>query len=1268
MAKQKESPWQEFLNLGEELLRLPATLNVVQKLEATVDEKLQGKSKLWLCEPYYPLPGEPPVDTLPSNDCPKLVLEVFQQKSKPQDSNSQPKKPAPTSEIAIPLTTRENTLGIFHIIRNPLQPFTNTELEYIEALCAYVAVSMQLNRQVTLKNWRYDQLALVRSVSSQIANQLDLDELSKKVTNLIQCTFNYYYVGLYTLSPDNLQLRFRASSLECVPTDSPIFSVVYGEGLVGEVARTGTEIICKDVSKEKRFKYIDSLPDTSAEAVLPLIVENRILGVLDIQSRVKGAFHENDLLVIRSLSDNIALAVEGARLYNDLVKRADQLSAMADINYSFSQILDLDQLLVEVVNVIHDRFNIPFVNLFTVHPGRKKIIYQAGSGKRSARTKANAFAYDLYAAKGIIPQVARTGQTIIANDVTLEPLYKPSRVSPNETKAELTIPLKFGEEVLGILDLQSDHINAFTEDDLSMFEGLASGVAISIRNANIFRTERWRRQVADSFKDVAGLLSAEMALDELLEKILVELEKNLPCDASAIWLVKKDPEAPGGDIDLHLAAARGTPRDAITNTVDESNAVRRFLESAIEKNGPVIRQPSDPYGPLGAACQFKSNYSSIAVPLHSAKEVIGVLTLAHKSEGKYGSEASIIATTFASYAAIAIENARLYTTAQEDAWSSTVLLQVAEAMQSISTDEELLTTIVRLTPLLVGINQCAIYLYDPNTMAYEMRKWYGFAPAPSELTIKDEESIGLLRVRAKMEPVIIDNLELELGISSFQSIKPNSTAVLVPLRSHDELMGVFLVVHNSTGEFGVTNKFTDQTLAILSGIGQQTSVTLQNIRLLENRQEEAYITEVLLQVAQTVVSQSDLNDILDTIIHLLSILVGLDAGLIYLWNKEARSFILTSATSQTQPEIDQKIGTVYHPGEIPLLDQVLAADQLIACALPEGPSLIGQWDLNNCQPVEDLSRSTIHNWLLGIPLSIKGVFYGVLVAQEANVKPAFHNKRVELIKGIAQQTTLAIQNEQFTEEMVGRERIEREFQLAREIQRTFLPESTPSYSGWDIDLRWQTAREVGGDFYDLFETKDQKLALIIADVSDKGMPAALYMTVTRTLIRATAQDFHSPASILERVNSLLEMESRNGMFVTAFLAFLDMESGKITYANAGHNLPIWKRKKQKSCERLEMDGIALGVTSDAVYTNKQIQLEPGDFLLFYTDGVTEAMSDTEKLFTEPRLFDLLEKNRADSSNGLLTNIENAIREFRNGEPPSDDLTMISVHRKANTGK
>ena len=399
MSNPRDTSWQEYLHLGEELLRLPDTLHVVQKIQSTVESKLNCRCKLWLCEPFYPLPGEDPVEIIQSGSTSTLIDSVIQTKQEKTRAIPGTKRQNSIVEIALPVTTRDNTLGIFHAWRDASSPFSPDEIEYLEGLVAFAAVSMQVNRQVTLKNWRYDQLALVRSVSAQIANELDLDSLCKKVTNLIQCSFGYYYVGIYTLIEETKTLQFRASSLECVPTESPLQTVVYGEGLVGGVASTGKEVVCQDVSMESRYIPIETLPETSAEAVLPLLVENRVLGVLDIQSRTRGAFHENDMLVIRSLSDNIALAVEGARLYNDLVKRADQLSALADINYSLSQILDLDNLLKEVVRIIHDRFNISFVNIFTVHSGRKKIIYQAGSGKRAKNTKAHAFAFDLDAAE-----------------------------------------------------------------------------------------------------------------------------------------------------------------------------------------------------------------------------------------------------------------------------------------------------------------------------------------------------------------------------------------------------------------------------------------------------------------------------------------------------------------------------------------------------------------------------------------------------------------------------------------------------------------------------------------------------------------------------------------------------------------------------------------------------------------------------------------------------------------------------------------------------
>ena len=1251
--------WKRFLRFGEELLNQPNALSLGRKFAGEVAKELHCSAYLWLAEPYYPLPGEPEVETLPSLHAPEIIQQAWRTNSTVFSEPSDQKD----YEIALPVITQNHTLGVLYVNRPSEEPFSLEEKQLIEALAAFAAVSMQVQRQVVLKNWRYDQITLVKSVSSQIANVLDIDELCRRVTGLIQCSFGYYYVALYTLEEGSQKLRMRANSLDCEPKMTPILlDIKIGEGLVGEAALTGKEIVAKNVTEEPRYRFVTDLPETKSEAVLPLLVENRVLGVLDVQSNITGAFHETDLLVVRALADNIALAVEGARLYQNLEEKARQMAAVAEINYALSSILDLDQLLKEIVTVIHDRFSIPLVHIYTVHPGRKKVIFQSGSSKRAQNLKINSFAFDLDAPLGMIPNVARTGISMLANDVTQEPLFKPSKNAPNETKSEMTIPLKFGDNVLGVLDLQSNELNKFSRSQLDLFEGMASGIAISIRNATLFRSENWRRQVAETFNDVAGMLSSNLALDSLLDRILEQLETTLPCDASAIWLLDKTEEQTVEKQPLRLAAVRGTSRAQVTNAREGSEAVKQFLDLAITGKKPVMRSPSDAYGPLGMACNFPPDYSSIAVPLLSGDESIGALTLAHHASGRYGSEASLIASTFASYAAVAIENARLYTNAQEDAWSSTVLLQVAEAMQTITNVEELLSTMVRLTPLLVGINQCAIFLKNSVDQNWHLESWYGFSPDEAEKVLRDDQSLALLKLQLAHEPVFITDPVAELGVSSLPYDLDTGTMVLVPLMSRGEILGGFLVSHNSSGEFGIRNRFNDQTLAILLGIARQTSVALENIRLIESRQEEAYITAVLLQVAQAVVSQNRLDDILDTIVHLMPILVGVDTCVIYLWDEKTARFIATNAIAPTHDETNELAGQSFAQGEFNLLDDMIADNGLFSCPVENPEIRPSEWKSLKCNQTNSAPDSTTQHWLLGVPLAVKGVLYGALVARETNVSPAFHAKRLELIRGVAQQTTLAIQNERLKQETVGRERMEREFQLARQIQQTFLPETLPDHEGWQIDLRWQTAREVGGDFYDVFETKDHRIALVIADVADKGMPAALYMTVTRTLIRAASQGTNSPGKILESVNEMLETESRNGMFVTAFLGLLDTKNGTLEYANAGHNLPLLMRKDKSKIEKLEKDGIALGVVHGATYHDMKVQFNPGDALLLYTDGVTEAFSSEGELFSEPRLVEVLYESKDTTVSDLLSSIENLILEFRNGEPVSDDLTMIAVRR------
>lgn len=1260
--------WKQFLHLGEELLKQPNAAAQCKLIGATLKRLLKAHAVVWLTRTNYPLPNEPEVLLLPSADAPEIVRQVFEN-HRPSCQARDGQACSPEYQpccLAFPILTQDNLLGVLEVHRDPESPFTKEEIDFLEGLVAHAASYLQIFRQVSLKNWRSDQLALVRSVSAQIANVTDLTELCKRVTLLIQQTFKYYYVAIFTLDPGGEVLQFRASASQSKEDHQRALSAQLGEGIIGYSAQIGQEFYAPDVRNDRHYRFVDSLPETESEVAFPLKIENRVLGILDVQSDHMDAFHELDRIVLRALADSIAIAVEGARLYSDVQRRAEQISAVFDITHALTSILDLDKLLDTVVDTIQKRFGYPFVHLYSVHPGRRLILYWAGSGARSGMLREQQFQISIDDPNGIIPWVARTGKPLLANDVHKEPLYKPFPVPPYETCSEVALPLTFGGETQAILDLQSTKYNAFDEKDISILEALSASIAIALRNASLYRSEKWRRQVAESFQDTANLLNANVTLDELLNSILSELEKNLPCEASAIWLYEEDSQHTNHNSRLRLAYAHGFTLEHMTKVLEEDPTARQALENALVSPEPTIRRPTDPLGPLGAALNFKPEYSSIAAPLMTGQQPLGVLTLAHSTYGRYGSEARAMTATFASYASSAIQNARLYAAAQEQAWVSTVLLQVAEACQALNSVDDLLETMVRLTPLLVGIKNCAIFLVDSSRQAFILKSWYGIdGLAKEDVVFSDSETSGFRKLLDTQAPVFIEDAKTELHLPQAALCGENGTLVLVPLVTRQEIIGALLVGHQNDDQPGFHQFFDQQTLAILQGIAHQTAVAVENIQLLEVRQEEAYVTAVLLQVAQAVVSQNNLTDILDTIGHLMPILVGIDACLIYLWDGDHQRHEPAQAFTGQRQQEQQLMEILYSSGEFPLLDQVLKTDAPSSSPLPDPELSPLEWHNLPCSMAGEMPtpvQSAHSAWLLGFPLSVKGEVYGVMVTKESRIAPSFHEKRLEIISGVAQQVSLAIQNERLNQEMVERERLEKEIQLARQIQQSFLPSRLPELSGWDLDIRWQTARQVGGDFYDVFHLRQGKLGLVIADVSDKGLPAALYMTVTRTLIRAFMQNTTSPGHVLERVNNLLLMDSQNGMFVTTIYATLDPVRGILTCANAGHNRALLWRSASGELEQLPKGEIALGVLEKVHYSDQNLEIQPGDCLVFFTDGLTECFSPSGEVFGEDRLRDIIRSNAAQGVHNLLQAIEQSVVDFRGVESISDDITLLAIQR------
>jgi sigma-B regulation protein RsbU (phosphoserine phosphatase) len=249
-----------------------------------------------------------------------------------------------------------------------------------------------------------------------------------------------------------------------------------------------------------------------------------------------------------------------------------------------------------------------------------------------------------------------------------------------------------------------------------------------------------------------------------------------------------------------------------------------------------------------------------------------------------------------------------------------------------------------------------------------------------------------------------------------------------------------------------------------------------------------------------------------------------------------------------------------------------------------------------------------------------------------------------------------------TETTAAKERIQSELKMATDIQASLLPRLFPAFPNrpeFDIYASMDPAKEVGGDFYDFFFIDDTHLCFLIADVSGKGVPAALYMMVAKTLLKSEGQRLGEPDQILSCVNNILAVDNDSCMFATVFCAILNTETGDVRFANAGHNPPLILDSQGTRYLALK-PGFVLGPMPDTVYEAERITMQPGDTLFLYTDGVTEAQNREEELYGEPRLRDALQRAPKDDVAEMIHCIRAEVTRHANGAPQSDDVTMVAI--------
>jgi serine phosphatase RsbU (regulator of sigma subunit) len=310
--------------------------------------------------------------------------------------------------------------------------------------------------------------------------------------------------------------------------------------------------------------------------------------------------------------------------------------------------------------------------------------------------------------------------------------------------------------------------------------------------------------------------------------------------------------------------------------------------------------------------------------------------------------------------------------------------------------------------------------------------------------------------------------------------------------------------------------------------------------------------------------------------------------------------------------------------------------------------------------------------LICAPLRAKQRTVGVIALANTGGTP-YTTADLKLLNTIALQTAAAIENSLLCSEMVvaARDRaqlaaLQKELDTARTIQHLLVPRTFPPFpdrQDFDIHAQMTSARAVGGDFFDFFLMGEERLGVVIGDVSGKGIPAALYMAVTRTQIKTTALQGMRPEECLLQVNRVLVRENVGDLFATCFYGILNIRTGELWYCSAGHNPPYLLRASGAVENISEVGGIPLGLFDYMGYTGNRAQLEPGDALFLYTDGVPEANNAADEEFTYERLTASLRDGRTLACREMIDHLTREVLAFTAGAPQSDDITMLCIRRR-----
>ena len=467
--------------------------------------------------------------------------------------------------------------------------------------------------------------------------------------------------------------------------------------------------------------------------------------------------------------------------------------------------------------------------------------------------------------------------------------------------------------------------------------------------------------------------------------------------------------------------------------------------------------------------------------------------------------------------------------------------------------------------------------------------------------------------------------------------------ICTPMRNaENDIIGVLQLINKKRGHFTTR----DETL--LHVLASQAAIAYENARLIESEKSKRQLADTLREVAAMINSSLDLESVLDSILEQLERVIPYQNASILLMDGD---YFIVSASRGVNADAVLKV-PIFRIDESAIFTDMVNTGSLIIPNI----KVDDRW-------VHLESTSEMRGFLGSV------LKYGDQVIGELTVihkeEDYYTIEHADILTTFANQASAAIERARLHEESIQQARLRQEVETAIHIQKSLLPEVVPQIQGWEIAAHWHPAREVGGDFYDFIELADGRLGFVIADVSGKGVPAALFMALARTIFRTLATANLPVDVLMTKVNDTIKEDNRARLFVTLFYGVLNLETGHFDCVSAGHNPPMLVKSKKQEALELTTDGPALGVFPDLTYTHQEIHIEPDDVFVMYTDGITESINAEEEEFAEERLQATITDHALDDATTILASINQRVERFAGNLPPHDDATIIVIKRLTN---